>query len=230
MRRTLLVLLVVALTAALPGPARASTPDGAVTPSIIGGGYATNAPWAAALYYSDGFYCSGTIIAPRWVLTAQHCIYDGYAMSVRVGNLHHPSGQYANVQRAVRASGADLTLLYLDRSINTTYARLATADPPTGSTNQIYGWGTVEPGENAPMSDRLKVGNVRVTTNNARDYFGGRAVGSRVDTGGPGYGDSGGPQFYNGRQVGVCSTGDYVNNQYASVTANRSWIRSVAGV
>lgn len=228
MRRTLLVLLVMAL--AFPSPAQASTHDGSVTPQVIDGEFATNAPWAAALYYSDGFYCSGTIIAPRWVLTAQHCIYDGYAMSVRVGNLHHPSGRYANVQRTVRASGADLTLLYLDRSINTTYARLASADPPIGSINQIYGWGTVLPGAGAPMSDRLKVGNVRVTTHNARDNFGGRAVGSTVAPAGPGYGDSGGPQFYNGRQVGVCSTGDYVNHQYGSVTANRSWIRSVTGV
>jgi secreted trypsin-like serine protease len=230
MRRTLLVLLVMAMAATLPAPARASTQDGPVSPRVIDGEYATNAPWAAALYYSDGFYCSGTIIAPRWVLTAQHCIYDGYAKSVRVGNLHHPSGQFANVRRVVRASGADLTLLNLDRSISTTYAQLASADPPIGSINQIYGWGTVERGENAPMSDRLKVGNVRVTSHNARDYFGGRAVGSTVAPAGPGYGDSGGPQFYNGRQVGVCSTGDYVNHQYGSVAANRSWIRSVAGV
>lgn len=226
MSRTRLIALVAALLVAW-APV---SPVRAAEPTIIGGGYASSGPWSAALYYSDGFYCSGSIIAPRWVLTAQHCVYDGYAMSVRVGNVHHQSGRFATVQRVVRASGADMTLLYLDRAINTTYARLASADPPIGSTNDIFGWGTVEPGENAPMSDRLKTATVRVTSNNDRDYFGGRAVRSRVASGGPGYGDSGGPQFYNGRQVGVCSTGDYTYQSYASVAANRTWIRNVAGV
>ena len=44
-------------------------------------------------------------------------------------------------------------------------------------------------------------------------------------------GDSGGPQRYNGQQVGVASTADGTSTQqYGSVPYNRSWIRSVAGV
>lgn len=242
----LLVSLVLALTAGAPAagasaagghgagapPAAAPQPDrdGRVGPRIIGGEYVSSAPWAAALYYSDEFYCSGTVIAPRWVITAQHCIYDGYAMSVRVGNVYHRNGTMAQVQRLTRARGADLALLYLDRSINTTYAPLATANPRTGATNNIYGWGTIEPGEDAPLSERLKTATVRVTSTNDTDYYGGRAIRSRVLSGGPGYGDSGGPQLDGGRLVGVCSTGDYVNQSYASVLANRSWIRDVAGV
>jgi hypothetical protein len=55
-------------------------------------------------------------------------------------------------------------------------------------------------------------------------------VQSRRISGTAGYGDSGGPQFYDGRLVGVCSTGDYVYQTYGSISANRSWIRRVAGV
>lgn len=44
-------------------------------------------------------------------------------------------------------------------------------------------------------------------------------------------GDSGGPQFYNGQQVGVASTADGQSIQnYGSVAYNRAWITSVAGV
>ena len=44
-------------------------------------------------------------------------------------------------------------------------------------------------------------------------------------------GDSGGPQFYNGQQVGVASTADGSSIQnYGSVAYNRAWITSVAGV
>jgi len=76
----------------------------------------------------------------------------------------------------------------------------------------------------------LATASVRITSTNARDNAGGRAIGSRKISGTAGYGDSGGPQFHGDKLVGVCSTGDYVNTQYASITANRSWIRSVAGV
>ena len=44
-------------------------------------------------------------------------------------------------------------------------------------------------------------------------------------------GDSGGPQFYNGRQVGVASTADGRTRQnYGSVANSRAWITSVSGV
>jgi len=224
-------LLLALSTAAPASAAHMSRSDGPVTPQIIGGDYVASAPWAAALYYDGGgFYCSGTIIAPRWVITAQHCIYDGYTMYVRVGNVHHPDGTIARVRRVVRAAGADMALLNLERSVDTTYAPLASSDPPVGRTNHIYGWGTTEVGEDAPLSEWLKVASVRVTSTNSSDYFGGRAVQSRRISGTAGYGDSGGPQFYDGRLVGVCSTGDYVYQTYGSISANRSWIRRVAGV
>jgi hypothetical protein len=229
---TVLGSILTVLSVAVPGaPAQAARQDDPVTPRIIGGEFVASAPWAAALYYDGyGFYCSGTIIAPRWVVTARHCITAGYPMSVRVGNVRHASGTPARVQRVVNASRADIALLNLDRAVSTSYAPLATADPPVGARNDIYGWGTIEPGEDAPMSARLKRASVQVTSTTAGDAYGGRAIRSRVGSGGPGYGDSGGPQLYRGRLVGVCSTGDYVHQQYASVSANRSWIRDVTGV
>ena len=223
--------LALALSVALPAPVAYARAGDGVQPRIIGGGYADSAPWAAALYYDDGgFWCSGTIIAPRWVLTARHCMYDGYSMYVRVGHVSHPEGTFARVRRVVRSPHSDLALLNLGRSITTSYAALATADPAVGSGNDIYGWGTTEVGEDAPMSTRLKTASVRVTSTSSSDYFGGRAIRSRSISGTAGYGDSGGPQFYRGRLVGVCSTGDYTYQTYASISANRRWIADVAGV
>jgi secreted trypsin-like serine protease len=44
-------------------------------------------------------------------------------------------------------------------------------------------------------------------------------------------GDSGGPEIYNGVQVGVASLADGVSQQiYSSIAYNRSWITSTAGV
>src|SRR6185369_9993573 len=46
---------------------------------IIGGSTVSSAPWGAQIYWNNvttygGFECSGTIIAPQWVLTAKHCL------------------------------------------------------------------------------------------------------------------------------------------------------------
>ncbi len=217
---------VAALAAAVLGTVQNAHAD--VGPTIIGGGPVASAPWAAGMYTGDHFGCTASIIAERWVMTARHCVVDE-PTHVLIGDVRINEGTRANVDGIERAPGADIALLHLDRSVETTYVQLADVDPPVGSTNYIYGWGTIEVGENSPISDVLKRASVRVT-GPERDAYGGRAVGTTKINGTAGYGDSGGPQFYGNTVVGVCSTGDYVTTQYASVAANRSWIRSVAGV
>ena len=197
------------------------------TPLIIGGGYVSSAPWAAAVFSNGSFTCSGTIIAPEWVLTARHCV--GGSMSVRVGSVYRSSG---GTTRSVTAAYGryDLALMRLSSSVNTSYVTLANSNPPIGSTNSIYGWGmTCYSGCSA--SSQLKTANVRVTSNNASDAYGGQAIQTNRINGNAWRGDSGGPQFYNGRQVGVASLANGVNLQiYGSVAYNRSWITSISGV
>lgn len=197
------------------------------TPLIIGGSTVSSAPWAAAVFANGSFTCSGSIIAPNWVLTARHCING--TMSVRVGSVYRSSG---GVTRTVSATYAqyDLALMRLSSSVSTSYVSLASSNPPIGSTNSIYGWGmTCYSGCGA--STQLKTATVQVTSNSAVDAYGGQAIRSTRINGNAWRGDSGGPQFYNGQQVGVCSTGNGSTYQnYGSVAANRSWIRSVSGV
>jgi secreted trypsin-like serine protease len=207
----------------VPGTAVAADP----TPLIIGGSTVSSAPWAAAVFANGSFTCSGTIIAPTWVLTARHCING--TMSVRVGSVNRTSGGVTRTVSATYAQ-ADLALMRLSSSVSTSYVSLASSNPPIGSTNSIYGWGmTCYSGCGA--STQLKTANVRVTSNNARDAYGGQAIRTTRINGNAWRGDSGGPQFYNGQQVGVASTADGQNIQnYGSVAANRNWIRSVSGV
>ncbi|PZG07390.1 peptidase S1 [Micromonospora craterilacus] len=221
--------LIAVLATALAGVLGASSGAVAapVSPYIIGGGTVSSAPWAAAVFSNGSFTCSGTIIAPQWVLTARHCL--GGTMSVRVGSVYYASG---GVTRTVSAtySRYDLALMRLSSSVSTSYVSLASSNPPVGSTNSIYGWGmTCYSGCSA--SSQLKTASVQVTSNSASDAYGGQAIRSSRINGNAWRGDSGGPQFYNGLQVGVASTADGVNIQnYGSVAFNRAWITSVAGV
>ncbi|MDP6649673.1 MAG: trypsin-like serine protease, partial [Acidimicrobiales bacterium] len=68
-------------------------PPGVVEPHIVGGGKVSNSdhPYQVALLTasdSSGFtaqFCSGTLVAPRWVVTAAHCVADKTAAGVDVG-------------------------------------------------------------------------------------------------------------------------------------------------
>jgi len=221
---------VAALGLAMSGQATAQ-------PDIIGGGTVSSAPWGAQIYWDNvttfnGFECSGTIIAAQWVLTAQHCL-NSAGMHVRVGNVNLGQGTLVAVDRKVPSTVGDMGLLHLTSPVSTTYMTLASSNPPVGATNQIYGWGRTL--NQSPPSSVLKTANVQVT-GTSRDARNGQAIASRGINGSAWHGDSGGPELYNGQQVGVCSTGSNSGSNpqgtqnYASITANRSWIRSTAGV
>ena len=224
--RIVVASLATALTGALAIPA-AATAAPAEPGRIIGGSTVSSAPWAAAVFSNGSFTCSGTIISANYVLTARHCISG--SMSVRVGSVNRSSG---GTTRTVSSTStrSDLALMRLSSPVSTSYMPLSSAYPPVGSTNSIYGWGmTCYSGCGA--STVLKTATVRVTTTNATDAYGGRAIGSTRINGNAWRGDSGGPQVYNGAQVGVASTANGTSAQYyGSVAYNRASITSVAGV
>lgn len=211
-----------------------------VQPYIVGGENATDAPWAAQVYVNSneqfgGFNCSGSIIASEWVLTAQHCLdSDGSGMRVMVGSLELGQGTESAVDRKEISPEGDIALLHLATPIEASYITLGDADPATGTSNDIYGWGRETP--TGPPASALKTAEVNVV-GQSTDAYGGPAVQSEGVNGSAWKGDSGGPQIADGVQVGVASTvqnqdGSNVNgtNNYSSVAASREWIRQTAGV
>ncbi|MDG4807104.1 trypsin-like serine protease [Micromonospora sp. WMMD1120] len=224
--RPLLALLGTAMIGVLGASSGAVAAPAGPQP-IIGGETVSSAPWAAAVFSNGSFTCSGSVIAPQWVLTARHCISG--TMSVRIGSVYRTSG---GVTRTVSATytRSDLALMRLSSTVSTSTVTLANSNPPINSTNSIYGWGmTCYSGCSA--STVLKTATVRVTSNSVTDAYGGQAIRSTRINGNAWRGDSGGPQFYNGQQVGVASTADGSSIQnYGSVAYNRAWITSTAGV
>jgi len=225
------------LLGVVPAATAAPAPSSDVGVQIIGGGYATYAPWAARMFNNGQQRCSATIIAPTYILSAQHCV-SGIAASnltFRIGSLDQFNG--GTVARGVSYtthSVADLAIIRIDRSVAATYSPLGTStNVYVGQTVQVYGWGatcTNQPEINC-QSQRLKVANVIVTSVSCSDYRGGIAVCARYGNGIPAGGDSGGPMMASGRQVGVASTSDRATRTaYTNITRYRSWIYSVAGV
>ncbi|SEQ69576.1 MULTISPECIES: S1 family peptidase [Lentzea] len=227
-----------ALLAALslaPAAATAAPENPDMQPMIIGGSYAQNFPYAARLFFNGRENCSATKIAPQWILTAEHCVSGSGTYTFRAGSLDQTSGgQLVTANQIIKHPSADLALARVSTTMSAPFSPLGTtSDVATGNTVQLYGWGatcTNQPEINC-QSRYLKVANTRVTSVNGSDYRGGRAVAvTRVDGIAAG-GDSGGPMFSNGKQVGVASTSDRsTRSNYTHVGAYRTWIRQYAGV
>jgi secreted trypsin-like serine protease len=221
--------------AASATPTPPPDPSGGFHTDIIDGSRATSAPWAARLFLNGQQRCSATIIAPTFILTAKHCVTAAGTYTFRIGSLDQTSGGTVATGTTITLHPtADFAIVRLDRSVQATFSPLGTtADVSVGRTVQIYGWGatcTNQPEINC-QAQFIKVANVTVTSVTCSDAFGGIAVCARRGDGIAAGGDSGGPMFSNGRQVGVASTSDRATRTaYNNITRYRSFIRSVAGV
>ncbi|GAA2835121.1 S1 family peptidase [Crossiella cryophila] len=210
---------------------------GDVEPFIVRGSTVTqNIPWIVSLAYNGSHTCTASIIAPRWVLTARHCTQRPVAnFTVRVGSLKRSSGgQTAKATRLVNYSGRnDVSLVQLDRDINTTYSRLGAAGSVrVGSADTIYGWGADKSDWSGPLPENLKYATGSVASLGCAGDNTLICVRNNGEVAG---GDSGGPIIVNGVQVGVCSIGHKPTQNdgfggYADITGMRSWIKQISGV
>jgi hypothetical protein len=139
-----------------------------ITARIIDGSVgSTNLFPEVAEIFVNGSICSGTLIAPDYVLTAGHCAYDDFGRVIRdmqdvtliIGNetrgaksIHvHP--KYNNDAEACTEGIPDASLIRLDSPIfNIPSARLASSPPTIGEQLQIVGYGMLGNGKKGQQS------------------------------------------------------------------------------
>ncbi|MFI2237161.1 S1 family peptidase [Streptomyces chrestomyceticus] len=238
-RRVRVLLLTAALL--LTGSVIWSAPASAV----IGGAKSTYGPWAVRMLIDGQPTCTGTAVAPQWILTASHCFYEqaqpvaDKRISFRVGNLDMRKGTTVRPLPGKRVgSTADMMLVKVPK-MNIPTARLATTGVRVGQTVRQYGWGaTCTDDENACQSPVLKQSDLRVVRPDDRRCKGYTAPGGpdfcmEKVTGIPAGGDSGGPVMSIGAQgtetlLGVFNGSDRETvAQAGEVSQQLAWIRSV---
>jgi secreted trypsin-like serine protease len=196
-----------------------------ITPStqrIVGGTEATpnSWPWTVSLQVR-GHFCGGTLIDPRHVVTAAHCLTSAIASQIRViAGLHERlninTGRTQNLgvsrifmheQYNTITQAHDIAILRLSQPVQlNSYVSLICLpgpDPQESMSVTVAGWGSTYKG--SPLPNALRQVTVKVTNAQAQAaypaYFNAqRQIGAGVpQTGGKDscQGDSGGPLMYN---------------------------------
>ena len=230
---------------ALGGSAQAAPPSstpGEVQPYIIGGTPASeNYPFYTKLLANGQFGCGGSLIAPLWVATAQHCISG--VTSVRIGGTTLGAGETRSVvQRIAGPSGLDFALLKLGSASTQTPIPITNSSLATGSAVRIMGHGQTCPtrGCGSAPNQLMQLDTTLVTgcTANFQPNYE-LCVGDQTARGAC-YGDSGGPLVVRvnnrwelggatsraGRGQPTCAQAPSI---YMKVPAFKSWIEGYTG-
>lgn len=193
--------------------------------TLINGRIADPKDFPASVYSEqDGSRCTATIVGPRLLFIAAHCVDHGAKANFRIQGESYTSVCTHSKDYAGNPT-ADYALCKVDRVVTgIKYEVVNTSEsvPSVGDEILLTGFGCINPGGGGGNDGKYRIGEAKVT----RTPVG---TDNDIHTSGPAalcYGDSGGPAFYyldkaktKRVQISINSRGDIRRNSYLSAVA-----------
>lgn len=183
---------------------------GYATSDIIGGKAETRAAYDSVVFLviNNNELCTGSLISPRVVLTAKHCIVNATPATVVVGagNAINAAKRYGTVTDIRTTSdtaieGKDIAVVLLDKEGTLTTQKWAKNTVAyAGKTVGLVGFGQQQVGQSGTGTYGTKMSTTTTVLVDSNVEF---AIAGPSTC----FGDSGGPVFLDGNVIGVVSRG-----------------------
>ncbi|XP_076683204.1 soluble guanylate cyclase 89Db [Andrena cerasifolii] len=157
---------------------------------IVGGNVASvyEYPWIVSMSKQGTFYCAGSLITRRHVLTAAHCMegFDTKSIKLVLAD-NRPNGNQNSIIRRIKSVtlhenfhsytfNNDIAIIEMDRPVDVNGVVRTACLPEdkaidyTGATATVVGWGRTS--ENAPVSEELRKVNLPILSQEECDQAG----------------------------------------------------------